>query len=107
VYDDTAQAIDVAANARFTIALRANMTTPLEWRLEPEPDPSVIAQAGRQYTDAPPAGCTGCVGYGGTDAFSFIAKVPGDVTLHFAYREPKKAGPPAREVTVHVRVQNP
>lgn len=107
VYDETVQNIDVAPGGRFTIALSANMSTPLEWKLEPEPNPAVLAAAGRRYTDAPPPGCSGCVGYPGTDAFTFEAKGPGEAALHFAYRELKKDAPPAKELTVRVRVSGP
>lgn len=105
VYDQTTQAIDVPVNGRFTVALEANVTTPLEWKLEPDPNPVVLAPAGHQYTDAPPAGCRACTGYAGTDAFSFVAKGAGDATLHFAYRELRPGAPPAKEVTIIVRVR--
>jgi len=104
IYDQTTQNIDVAANGRFTVALEANVTTPLEWKLEPEPNPAILALAGRQYSDSPPPGCPGCTGYGGTDAFSFVAKGPGEATLHFAYRELRPGTPPAKEVTIRVRI---
>lgn len=107
VYDQTTQNIDVTANGRFTVALEANVTTPLEWKLEPEPNPAVLTLAERKYTDDPPPGCPGCTGYGGTDAFSFVAKGPGEATLHFAYRELKPGTPPAKEITIRVRVSGP
>lgn len=107
IYDQTTQNIDVPANGRFTVVLEANVTTPLEWKLEPEPNPAVLALAERKYTDAPPPGCPACTGYGGTDAFSFVAKAPGEATLHFAYRELKPGTPPAKEVTIRVRVSGP
>jgi predicted secreted protein len=104
VYDQSVQSIDVAVGGRFTIALEANITTPLEWKLEPDPNPAVLALGERKYTDEPPVGCVACTGYGGTDSFSFVAKGPGEATLHFAYRELKPGMPPAKEITVRVRV---
>ena len=105
VYDQNAQTVEVQRGGRFTIALEANVTTPLEWKLEPEPSPAVVGLAGRQYTDAPPPGCQACTGYAGTDAFTFVANGPGEATLHFAYRELRPGTPPAKEVTVHVSVR--
>lgn len=104
VYDETVQLVDVAMNGRFTIALPANVTTPLEWKLEPDPDPALLGLAERKYTDTPPPGCQGCTGYPGTDAFTFVAKGPGEAALHFAYREIRKGAPPAKEITVRVRI---
>ena len=108
VYDETARAIDARTGERFVIALKANVTTPFEWRLEPEPNAAVVVPSEHKYTDAPPQGCSGCVGYGGTDSFAFVAKAPGEADLHFAYRQiTKKDVPPNRTVDIHVRVASP
>jgi predicted secreted protein len=104
IYDDKVTSIEAGPNGSFTIALPANVSTPLEWKLEPEPNPAILALSGRKYTDSPPAGCQACTGYPGTDAFTFVAKGPGEAVLHFVYRELRKDAPPAREITVQVRV---
>ena len=105
IYDETVQTIEAHPNEGFVIALKANVTTPMEWRIEPAPDSGVVVLSGRNYTDSPPPGCSGCTGYGGTDSFSFAAKGSGETDLRFAYGPlGKKDAPPSRTVTVHVRV---
>jgi len=105
VYDEAAQVIDAHPNDHFAVALKANVTTPFEWRLDPAPNPAVVSLSGHEYTDAPPPGCSTCVGYGGTDSFSFVATGAGETDLHFQYaRVSKGDSPPARTLNVHVRV---
>jgi hypothetical protein len=89
------------------VALPANVTTPMKWRIEPEPDAAVLALADRRYADQPPADCAGCTGYGGTDSFTFETKGAGAATLHFRYLPLRGEGPAQREVSIEVRVAAP
>ncbi len=98
-------AIDAVPGERFVVALAANITTPFKWTLSGQ-DESVARLLEDGYTDAPPAGCEGCVGYGGTASFTFEAVGVGDTTLDFTYRGLGQSdGPAQRETHIVVRVR--
>jgi predicted secreted protein len=105
-YDASTTSVTVAVGEAFNIALPGNITVPMKWRVEPRPDPKILAQGDDTYVEQPPAECPGCAGYGGTRVFPFTATAPGTVTLHFTLRplsDPK--GPAQKEVTVTVTIQ--
>jgi predicted secreted protein len=106
VYPDSAGSIQAVAGEHFSVALPANITVPMKWRLEPPPDAKVLAVGEEKYVEQPPADCPGCTGYGGTRLFAFTAAGPGSASLHFALRpltDPKGAA--QKEVTIGVVVK--
>ena len=105
LYDETSRSVDARAGDQFVVVLPANTGTPFKWRVEPPPDATVVTLVDRRYSDAPPKDCAGCTGYGGTDAFTFLASGAGTATLHFAYAHVgKHDSPPSKEVAIAVHV---
>jgi predicted secreted protein len=103
-YDESVRSIEVAVGGSFVVALPANITTPMRWRIEPAPDTALLSVS-ETYADTPPPVCKGCAGYPGTRSFSFEAHAPGKLTLHFAYRpltDPKAAAEQELDVQVNV-----
>jgi predicted secreted protein len=85
-YPDSTTSISAAVGETFAVALPANVTVPMKWRLEPPPEPKLLAVGEEKYVEQPPADCAGCVGYGGTRLFAFTGAGAGKGTLHFALR---------------------
>lgn len=105
-YSDTTTNISAAVGESFVVALPANVTVPMKWRLEPPPDPKLLTTGDEKYVEQPPAGCPGCTGYGGTRLFSFAAAGAGKGTLHFALRPlTDPHGPAQKEVSIAVEVK--
>jgi predicted secreted protein len=105
-YDSSTKTIDVAVGDAFNVALPSNITVPFKWRVEPPPDPKILAGGDDKYVEQPPADCAACTGYGGTRLFPFAATAPGTVTLHFAQRPLSDAkGPAQKEVTITVNIK--
>lgn len=105
-YPESTTSIEAKVGEKFSVALPANITVPYKWRLEPAPDPKVLAVGEETYISEPPAGCQGCAGYGGTRLFAFTAAGAGKVELHFALRplnEPKGAAQKEARIAVSVR----
>ena len=104
-YADSTPSIQAAPGEHFSVALPANITVPMKWRLEPAPDAKVLAVGEEKYVEQPPADCSGCTGYGGTRVFSFTATSSGKATLHFTLRPlTDPHGPSQKDVTVAVEV---
>jgi predicted secreted protein len=104
-YSESTKSISAKVGERFTVALPSNITIPMKWRLEPTPDGKVLTLTDEKHFDQPPAGCDGCVGYGGTRIFGFEAKGAGKQTLKFTLRpltDPK--GTAQKEVAIDVAV---
>ena len=105
-YDAGTTSIQAAVGEAFNVALPSNITVPMKWRVEPPPDPKILAGGDDKYVEQPPAECPGCAGYGGTRIFTFAATAPGIVTLHFALRPLSDAkGPAEKEVTINVTIK--
>ncbi len=105
-YDAATTSIQAAVGEAFNVALPSNITVPMKWRVEPPPDPKILAGGDDKYVEQPPAECPGCAGYGGTRIFPFVATAPGIVTLHFALRPLSDAkGPAEKEVTINVTIK--
>ncbi len=105
-YDASTTSIEAAVGETFNVAVPSNITVPMKWRLEPAPDPKLLASGGDKYVEEPPPGCPACTGYGGTRVFSFVATGAGTLTLHFALRPLTDAnGPAQKEVTVAVTIR--
>jgi predicted secreted protein len=103
VYDDSTRAIEAKVGDRFAINLPANITTPYKWVVASTQAAVVLAE--RHYEDKPPAGCTACVGYPGTDRFTFEAKQEGITTLVLQYAPLRsKSDPAERELSIQVTV---
>jgi len=105
-YDAATTSIEAGVGDAFNVALPSNITVPMKWRVEPQPDPKILAGGDDKYVEQPPAECPGCAGYGGTRLFPFVATAPGSVTLHFALRplsDPKGAA--QKEVTIKVTIK--
>jgi predicted secreted protein len=104
-YDDSTKAITAKVGERFTLNLPANITTPYKWVLaSPETN---VTLAERHYQEKPPEGCSGCVGYPGTDRLTFEAKQPGDTKLILRYAPLRSKEPAERELTITVTVVKP
>ena len=106
VYAESSASIQASVGEKFSVALPANITVPMKWRLEPPPDAKLLALGGERYVDQPPADCSGCTGYGGTRIFDFAATGSGNVKLHFALRplsDPQ--GTAQKEVSIDVTVK--
>jgi predicted secreted protein len=106
VYPAVTTSIQAAPGEHFLVALPANITVPMKWRLEPAPDAKILSVGEEKYVEQPPADCSGCTGYGGTRLFAFTAAAAGSATLHFALRpltDPK--GSAQKEVTITVTVK--
>jgi predicted secreted protein len=104
-YAEGTKAITAKVGERFAIALPANVTIPMKWRIDPPPDVKLLAAGEEKYFEEPPKGCDGCTGYGGTRVFPFEAKAAGTTTLHFALRplsDPK--GKAHKEASIDVTV---
>jgi predicted secreted protein len=104
-YAEGTKTIAAKIGERFAIALPANVTIPMKWRIDPPPDAKLLAAGEEKYVEEPPKGCDGCTGYGGTRVFPFEAKAAGTTTLHFALRpltDPK--GKAQKEATIEVTV---
>jgi predicted secreted protein len=104
-YAEGTKALEVRVGERFAIALPANVTIPMKWRIDPPPDAKLLAASEEKYFEEPPKGCDGCTGYGGTRVFPFEAKAAGTTTLHFALRplsDPK--GKAQKETTIEVTI---
>lgn len=106
VYDGNATpSIKARAGERFTVALPANITTPFKWVVA-NPNESIVKLVADDYKDAPPPGCQGCVGFGGTTTLTFEAVAPGAHPLNLAYRGLGQADAPAqREVAIQLTVE--
>lgn len=105
-YGDSTTSISAAVGESFVVALPANVTLPMKWRLEPPPEPKLLTVGDEKYVEQPPADCPGCTGYGGTRLFSFSAAGPGKGTLHFALRpltDPHGAAQKELSIAVEVR----
>lgn len=104
VYGEGTKTIAARPGERFGVALESNVTLPFKWRLD-APDATVLALVEEKQHEAPPAGCSDCVGTAGTKVFTFEAKAPGAASLHFALRPlTNPAGQSQRDVTVAVTV---
>jgi hypothetical protein len=105
-YDAATTSIEAAVGETFNVAVPSNITVPMKWRLEPPPDPKLLASGGDKYVEEPPPGCPACTGYGGTRVFSFVATGAGTLTLHLALRPLTDAnGPAQKEVSVAVTIR--
>jgi predicted secreted protein len=104
-YNDSTKAITAKVGERFTLNLPANITTPYKW-IVASPDTNVTL-AERHYQEKPPAGCSGCVGYPGTDRLTFEAKQPGETKLVLRYAPLRSNEPAERELTITVTVAKP
>jgi len=106
VYADSTTSIQVAPGEHFSVALPANITVPMKWRLEPPPDPNLLGAGEDKYVEAPPADCATCTGYGGTRIFPFTAIGQGKVTLRFALRPlTDPHGTSQKDVTIAVEIK--
>lgn len=85
IYDQSSKNIQATAGQKFIVMLPANITTPMQWRIDPEPDSSLLTMVSKEYVDKPPKECPNCVGYGGTRIFYFKAHGAGETKLHFKY----------------------
>jgi len=107
-YDETTSQIEVAVGARFTLALKANVTTPYKWSVTAAVDATALALVEERYVERAPAECSGCVGVGGRRLLTFEARRPGSFPLDLEYRsigDPNE--PPAASVHVTVTVKSP
>jgi len=105
-YDASTKRIEAKVGERFTVALPANIATPMRWRVVSSPTSSPLSAPTESYHDAPPAECTGCTGYAGTRMLSFEALQAGSTTLKLAYGSlTDPSAPPEREVVIEVLVQ--
>ena len=105
-YDAATTSIEAAVGEAFNVALPSNITVPMKWRLEPPPDPKLLAAGDDKYVEEPPPGCPACTGYGGTRIFSFAATGAGTLTLHFALRPlTDPHGPAQKEVSIAVTIR--
>ena len=106
LYDDKTRTIEAEPGQRFTVALPANITTSMKWELSSETDQSVARLVEQSYQDDPPDGC--CVGYGGTRLLHFHAVGIGPTTLRLLWKDVGAPNdPPAKEVEIQVRVEQP
>jgi inhibitor of cysteine peptidase len=80
-YTETSQVIKVKVGQEFTIALKSNPTTGYDWEYI-----SVFYQWIQSLGKTYEADNTGLIGSGGTDKFTFKAKVKGTATLVFSYK---------------------
>ena len=102
-YAEGTKSISAKVGERFAVALPANITIPMKWRIEPAPDAKVLTLTQEQHADAPPKGCDGCTGYGGTRLFTFEAKGAGKTSLHFALKPlTNPSGASQKDVTIEV-----
>lgn len=102
-YTEGTKNVSAKVGERFSVALPSNITIPMKWRLDPAPDAKLLALTGEQHFDAPPKGCDGCTGYGGTRVFGFEARGAGKTTLHFALKPlTNPAGASQKDVTIEV-----
>jgi hypothetical protein len=105
-YPESTRSIQATAGERFFVALPANITVPMKWRIEPPPDPKLLDVGEEKYENQPPPACPGCAGYGGTRTFSFTAAGPGKLELHFTLRPLTDAkGPILKEVKIDVEIK--
>jgi predicted secreted protein len=105
-YPESTRSIQATAGERFFVALPANITVPMKWRIEPPPDPKLLDVGEEKYENQPPADCPGCAGYGGTRTFSFTAAGPGKLQLHFTLRPLTDVkGPILKEVKIDVEIK--
>lgn len=105
-YADSTTDIAAAVGESFVVALPANVTVPMKWRLEPPPDPKLLTTGDETYVEHPPADCPGCTGYGGTRLFRFTAAGAGKLTLHFALRPlTDPHGDARKEVSIAVELK--
>ncbi len=105
VYDEQTQGISARVGERFGVALPGNITTPLKWSLDSASMSDLVTLSAQSYSDAPPPGCTGCLGYPGTAHFVFDAAQEGTTTLRFAYRKlGQTSGQAKRELSIHLTV---
>ncbi|HTQ07136.1 MAG TPA: protease inhibitor I42 family protein [Polyangiaceae bacterium] len=105
-YPASTTSISAAVGETFVVALPANITVPMKWRIEPAPDAKVLGVGDEKYVAEPPADCPTCTGYGGTRLFAFTAAGAGKATLHFALRPlTDPHGAAQKEVTIAVEVQ--
>ena len=103
-YGEGTKSITARAGERFSVALESNVTLPFKWRLQ-TPDAKVLALVEEKQHDAPPDGCSDCVGTAGTKVFTFEAKTSGAATLHFSLKPlAEPAGQSQRDVIVQVTV---
>ena len=97
--------IVVKANQKFTIEIRGNITTGFEWRqAEEDKEQAVVEFLGRDYktVKSKPNLC----GAPGTFYFHFLAKQPGECTLHFEHLRPwEKEKPPVDKKEYQITVQ--
>lgn len=91
VYKSAAAPITVKPGQSFTLALRANYSTPYQWKLARPLNRKVVQLQGTRYqTDAHPASMTGVPG---TDFWTFKAVAPGTTHIKLGevhVAEPKK-----------------
>jgi len=105
-YPDSTANISAAVGESFVVALPANVTVPMKWRLEPPPDPKLLTTGDEKYVEQPPADCPGCTGYGGTRLFGFTGAGSGKLTLHFALRPlTDPHGAAQKEVSIAVEIK--
>jgi predicted secreted protein len=105
-YPDSTSSIVAVTGERFFVALPANITVPMKWRLEPAPDAKLLAVGEEKYENQPPPDCPGCTGYGGTRTFTFTAAGPGKLELHFTLRPLTDVhGPILKEVKMDVEIK--
>jgi predicted secreted protein len=106
VFDQTTTSISAAPGEQVVVVLPGNASTPYAWKAAPPPDAAVVTVSDPKYTDAPPPGCAGCVGYKGTYAFTLTAKAAGKTKATFAYGSiVQKSAPPDKTVAIDVTVQ--
>ncbi len=105
-YADSTTTISAAVGESFVVALPANVTVPMKWRLEPPPEPKLLRTGDEKYVEHPPADCPRCTGYGGTRLFNFTAAGAGKLTLHFALRPlTDPHGAAQKEVSISVEIK--
>ena len=97
--------ITVKANQKFTIEIRGNITTGYEWRqAEEDKEQTVVEFLGRDYkTNQAKANLCGVPG---RFYFHFLARQPGECTLHFEHLRPwEKEAPPIDKKEYQITVQ--
>jgi predicted secreted protein len=104
-YGETTRELTTAVGQSFVLALPANITTPYRWVVDSTLDSSALELVKNEYSDAPAAGCSGCLGAGGRRLLTFQAKRTGTWTLSLSYQSitDSKEAPVSRfQATVQV-----
>jgi len=106
IYGQATTAIDAKAGDHFTVAVPGNATTAYTWRVDPNPDASVLTVTDPKYASSAPPNCNQCAGHGGTYSFAVSASAVGIATLHLVkVHVGRVPGKPIQEVTITVTVK--